>query len=436
MKKLGIIDNYQKDVLMNYVVKITGILISLLSTRVTINYLGNNIYGLWVTIASIVSWMSSGDFGVGNGLRNQYTSAYAEEDRIRQKTLIATGLTMLSKISILLLVFGCVLCEVLICFNLIQPELRLPMDITVVFFCINLVLSIGQTISYGQQKSWYVSLTSTGMTASSVLVVVALQLSNIAPNLNLFALLHGVCSIIPNMALLLLLRKKGTVIFYRGIRNNYKKELRHDIVGVGMKFFGLQICSIVLYSTDNVIINYLFNGEMVTKYSVITKVYDTGQSLFSILLISLWSAVTYQSVRNNIKWIKNQIKKLLLIWCVYVIGVIAVSFLFNPIVKIWIGQNADYYEPELIALFALYGITVSFSAIFVNVVNGLNQIKLQLIVAIIGAMLNIPLSVFFAKNLGMGILGVKLATFIAALMSAIVIPIQVWFLLYKKDSPQ
>ena len=77
---------------MNYIVKIFGIVISLLSTRVTINYLGNNLYGLWVTIASIVSWMSSGDFGIGNGLRNQYAQAYAQGDKPRQTALIATGM--------------------------------------------------------------------------------------------------------------------------------------------------------------------------------------------------------------------------------------------------------------------------------------------------------------------------------------------------------
>ena len=200
---------------------------------------------------------------------------------------------------------------------------------------------------------------------------------------------------------------------------------------MGMNFFGIQICSIVLYSTDNLIINYLFDGEAVTKYSVITKVYDTGQNLFAIMLIALWSAVTYQSVKNNMDWIKGQIKKLLMVWCIYVVGVIGVSLLFNPIVKIWIGAKASYYEPALVALFAVYGITISFSAIFVNVINGLNQIKLQLIVSIIGAAINVPLSVFFASNLGMGIFGIKLATLVSAILTAIAIPIQVWFLLYK-----
>lgn len=429
IKKL---DDYQKNTILNYIVKICGVIISLLSTRVTINYLGNTLYGLWVTIASIVSWMSSGDFGVGNGLRNKYAEAYAEGDQERQKALIATGVTTLTGISLFLLLVGAAICEVLIGSRIIQPEVRIPMYVTVVFFCLNLVLSISKTVSYGQQKSWYVTMTSTGMTFSSLVVVEILKVLGVPANLTLFSIAHGVCSIIPNAILVWILKKEGTDILHSGILRNSNKELRKDIINIGMSFFGIQICSIILYSTDNVIINYLFNSEAVSKYSVITNFYDMGQNMFSIMLIALWSAVTYQAAKNNIDWIRKKVKSLMSIWSIYVCGVIAVSLVFNKIVRLWIGQNAEYYEPALVALFAIYGITVSFSAIFVNVVNGLNKIKLQLVIAGIGAVLNIPLSVFFARYLGMGIFGVKLATFLAAILTAIAIPIQVWYLLNRK----
>lgn len=431
--RLKKIDNYQRNVAMNYVVKVLGIVFSLLSTRITINYLGNNLYGLWVTIASVVSWMSSGDFGVGNGLRNRYAEAYAKGDEERQKVLLATGVSTLTKISGLLLVAGLFLCEILLWFGVLQPELRAPMDITVVFFCFNLILSVSQSVAYGQQKSWYVSLAGTGMTIASLLAILLLKMMGVSANLVLFSVVHGLCSIIPNIALIGLLKKQGTNLIHLGMLQDARKDIQKDIMGVGMNFFGIQICSIILYSTDNLIINYLIGGEAVTKYSVITKIYDTGQNLFSIMLIALWSAVTYQVAQNNISWVKKKIRQLLGIWLLYVMGVIGVSLMLNPIVKIWIGAEAQYYEPAIIILFAVYGITISFSAIFVSVTNGMNQIKAQLIVAAIGAAANIPLSIYFANNLGMGLFGIKLATLIAAILTAIVIPVQVWWILYKKE---
>ena len=92
-----------------------------------------------------------------------------------------------------------------------------------------------------------------------------------------------------------------------------------------------------------------------------------------------------------------------------------------------------YYEPGLIALFAVYTITTQFGAIYVNVTNGLGRIKLQMFTAIIGAVLNIPLSIFFAKYMGMGISGIKLATLICCLGSIVIIPIDITLFLNKKS---
>lgn len=81
--------------------------------------------------------------------------------------------------------------------------------------------------------------------------------------------------------------------------------------------FCLQVCCLILYATDNIIINKLFDSASVAKYSVITTVYNTGDSLFSLLLISLWSAVTYVAEKQNYSWIRNEINTLLRMWGIF-----------------------------------------------------------------------------------------------------------------------
>lgn len=92
------------------------------------------------------------------------------------------------------------------------------------------------------------------------------------------------------------------------------------------------------------------------KYSVITTVYNTGDSLFSLLLISLWSAVTYVAEKQNYSWIRNEINTLLRMWGIFSIGVIIVSVFFNIIIQIWLGDSGFYYEPRLVLVFALFTI--------------------------------------------------------------------------------
>lgn len=425
-------DEYWRNIFLNYIFKIAALLLGLITVNVNIGYLGNTLYGLWVTIASVISWMSSGDFGIANGLRNELAKAFAEKDNEKQQKLIATAFFTLSKIAVILFAVIIILCEIFFKTGILQAEVRIPMYITALFFCLNLCIGICQSVAYSYQKSFLTSMVSCSMTLLSIVLVVIVTVLGVKADLTIFAILHGFATLIPNIILIFIL-KRYNVNFFRIIKSsNNKPELKKSILNVGLQFFGLQLCSVVLYSTDSLLINYLIDSEMVTKYSIITKVYDSGNMLFSILLIALWSAVTVHITQKDFSWVTKKIKELLLIWSGFAVGVVLVSLLFNQIVTIWLGDKAFYYEPSLVTLFGLYCVITAFSAIFVNVLNGAGVIKLQLIIAILGAVLNIPLSVIFAKYCGMGIFGVKLATFIAALMIAVAMPIQV--VLYLKNA--
>ena len=153
--------------------------------------------------------------------------------------------------------------------------------------------------------------------------------------------------------------------------------------------------------------------------------------MFSILLIAFWSAVTYHIAQKDYRWIISKVKKLVIIWMLFVIGVFFVSLIFNNIVSIWLGNNADEYDPWLIALFASYCAITSFTAIFVNVLNGIGAIKVQFMLGVIEAIINIPLSIFFARYCEMGIFGVKFATLICSLMSLFILPLNAIMILKK-----
>ena len=65
----------------NIVFKGMNLFCSLYFASITIDYLGKNLYGVWVTVASIISWMGMGDLGVGNGLRNEVAKCIATDNQ-------------------------------------------------------------------------------------------------------------------------------------------------------------------------------------------------------------------------------------------------------------------------------------------------------------------------------------------------------------------
>lgn len=430
------IDNLTKQVrkgsLWNIILRGVGVLCGLLLLRLNISYLGTTLYGLWATIASISAWANYADLGISNGLRNELTRAIANDDYERQKGLIKTAFLMLSLIAAGLFLVLSFVSEILFYTNVMEVSLRVPMYITNAFFCLSFILGIGRTLSYSYQKSWLASLAQTFTVVLQILSIALLLLFKTTPDLILFAIIFGVCTILGNAIVLIYMERTIAATLPIGCVGNVDKAYFGAIMNVGLQFFVLQLCCLVLYATDNVIINKLFNSSMVTKYTVINSVYNTGGSIFSLLLISLWSAVTYAADKNEFKWIQREIIKLRKLWILFSIGVVVVSLLFNEIIHLWLGKNGQYYESQLIFIFAVFSIFQTFGSIYVNVANGLGRIKLQIISSIIGAVVNIPLSILFAKSLGLGLVGIKFATIICCLGSMFLVPIDIIHYLKRK----
>ncbi|MCI8297598.1 MAG: hypothetical protein HFG22_17320 [Lachnospiraceae bacterium] len=423
-------DGMYQNVLINYILRGIAILLGLVSTSINLSYLGTTLFGQWATIASIASWINYGDLGIGNGFRNEFAKAVAADDKERQKKLIVSTAKLLGGLVVFLFILLLLVAEAIFKMGIMDPSLRVPIYITNFFFCLDLFFGIGRSAAYGLQKSW---LTSFAQTTTVVLRILGVSAIKALPaSLILFALVNGVAGLVGNLTLLSILKKKLALNFEKKLIKYVDDSLRKSIMGLGLKFFVLQLAGLVLYSSDNLIINKLITSEAVTKYELITKIYNTGENLFSILLISLWSAVTFALAKNDLAWIRKELKKLLAIWCIFSLGVVGVSIVFNMLIKIWLGQNAMDYEWWLVTLFAIYTIWGTFGSIFVNTANGIGRLKVQLIFSSIEAFINIPLSIFFAQNLGMGIFGVKLATLCCCIGANVFVPIDMILYLKKQ----
>jgi Na+-driven multidrug efflux pump len=94
--------------------------------------------------------------------------------------------------------------------------------------------------------------------------------------------------------------------------------------------------------------------------------------------------------------------------------------------RIWIGDNIQIPFSLSVAM-GIFIIVSNWNNIFAFFVNGIGKIRLQFYFSIFAALINIPLSIFLAKSLNMGITGVITATIICIGFASIWAPIQ-----YKK----
>ena len=82
---------------------------------------------------------------------------------------------------------------------------------------------------------------------------------------------------------------------------------------------------------------------------------------------------------------------------------------------------------------AIYTISNMYAAIYSTVFNGLGIIRLQTIQAVCMAIINIPLSIFLARDCGMGSTGVCLATVLGSIIGNVVFTIYFSMILKKSN---
>jgi O-antigen/teichoic acid export membrane protein len=424
--------NLKRDTLINYAVKIVNMAISLLMVRLTINYLGDYKYGMWATILSVITIIAVGDMGIGNGLKNKATEALALNDRHGMKEYISTAYVCISVISAAIFVIGSVV--LFIYRNTFSGEdgIGLTIFIMLISICINFVLSLVNSLLLAHQKSGIVSI---GYLLNSFFLLIGVfTIRYLSPSsIVLLGLVYNLAMLFSIFIINIVFFSKNKALIPK--IKYFRKDKIRDTMGISIKFFILQCTYIILYSSDNIIINRYISVESVTTYSVINKIYENINTLYSTLLFPVWSAVTFAYTKLDTSWLKQLVKKLLLSLGVLSGLLLILGIMLNTIVYIWLGKPI-IYPNSMIIVFSLYSIIVGWNGIFSSIVNGTGKINLYVIVSIVVAIVNIPLSIFYSKTMGLGIFGIKLAPLTCQLLPAVVLPIQVMREFKKMDRKQ
>ena len=85
----------KKNILWSFLIKGFSIIISLLLVPLTLGYVSSELYGIWLTLSSIVTWFHFLDIGFTNGLKNKLAESIALSNWDRGKALVSTTYVMM-----------------------------------------------------------------------------------------------------------------------------------------------------------------------------------------------------------------------------------------------------------------------------------------------------------------------------------------------------
>jgi len=415
---------------LTFIYKALAIGLSYLLVPLTINYLNIEQYGIWMTLLSVMSWVAFFDIGLGNGLRNKLAEAVSLNSIKLARTYVSTAYLAVTLIA-LLFFFILILAlpftpwdKIFNTASVTNTELLKVVFVVGFFFLFNFVLSLCNQMFYAYQEASLATLRSVLLNLFA-LIAIYILIHHASGNLLYLGICYGLSMVLSNLILIFYFFKKHSTV----IPSKKYIELGkiREIAFLGVKFFIIQIAVLVIFATDNMIITQILGPAEVTSYNVVFKLFSVITIVHGIMIAPLWSAYTDAYAKGDTNWIRNTLKKLNLLMIPIMIAVSILIVFAKDIINIWVGPEIEF--PCLLAvLMGVYVIISVWNNIYAYFVNGIGRITPQLYSAIIAGLINIPLSVYFAKSLAMGINGVILGTIVSLFLFAIIGPIQTYYI--------
>ncbi len=437
--KFGIKTNRTKNIAnhigWSMLYKIGSIIANFLLVPLTINYLDTENYGVWLTLSSFIAWFSFFDIGLGNGLRNKFAEAKALRNFEDAQAFVSTAYYTIGCISIFLLVLFLAINPIIDWTQLfntnssLQGELSLLLPIIVAFFGLQLVVKLITSIYQADQNhSIEGKIQFIGQTLS-LFVIWGLTKTN-KSSLLIFG---SIFSALPVLILVVLNFFAFNTTFkrYKPKFSLWKKEYLKEITGLGFKFFVVQIAAMVLFSTDNFIISKLFGPEEVVPYNIAYKYFSIMTMAYTIVITPFWSTFTEAYVKRDFEWIKKSVSNIQKLWLLIPIGLIGMVLIANWFYNFWVGEKVEI-PLHLSMTMALFVALLTFEMVYVFFINGIGKIKLQLLTSVVSILINIPLSIYFSKNLNLGSAGVIMATCVSLSYNVILRPMQYFKIINNK----
>lgn len=393
----------KKNIIGSFLIKGISIIVSLLLVPLTLGYVSSEIYGIWLTISSIMVWLGFFDVGFTLGLKNKLAEAIAQDDWQRGKALVSTTYFMM----VLIFIPLCLILEIIIPHinwanflnvkEIYNDAIIKALYVLAACFCLQMIVNVLTAVIAAHQK---VALSSSFPVIGNILslLVIFILTKTCPPSLMALAFALSLMPVIVVFFASILLYHKNFKKVAPNIKTIERKYIK-DIFNLGASFFIIQLQVVILFQCTNILISNISGPEDVTAYNISYKYIGIAMMAYTIILSPLWPAFTDAYTKRDFGWMNSVYRKMTKVYLLSVV-IMIIMVAVSPIAyKLWIGDKANI--PFLMTtLVAVYMMINNWDSLQVNLINGIGTIKLQLYVTLIGLVLHIPLSLFLGRYIG------------------------------------
>jgi O-antigen/teichoic acid export membrane protein len=423
----------KRNVVGSILIKGISIGVSFFIVPLTLDFVDKELYGVWLTLSSIVIWLNFFDIGFTPGLQNKLTEAIALGDMERGRSLVSSTYAILSLIFIplMLLLFFIIpwvdWCRFLNINKGYRTDVVMAMYPLILCFCLQMVLKTVTTVVSAYQRTAFSTLFTVIANLLSLIIIIILPHIT---NPSLFALSVAISST-PILVMLI-----ATIWLYntryRTIRPSFNYidfGIARNIFSLGGRFFIIQVQGIILFQCTNILISNISNPIDVSVYNIAYKYLYAAVMFYSIFMGPLWPAFTDAYTKKDFAWMQRTYNKMTHLYLI-VISALFVMVIASPIVyRIWIGNKIEIPLIMTICV-AIYLSIHSWRQLQDTLVNGIGKIKLSTYISCVGLFCHIPLAFFLGSYFSA--LGVVLSMIIINIIYCMIYTIQINMLIRDK----
>ena len=428
----------KKNIAGSIIIRGISIAIGLVAVPLTIHYVNPFQYGIWLTLSSMIAWISFFDIGFTHGLRNKFAEAKAKGKIDEARIYVSTAYYYISVIFFviwLLLMFSnrfIIWHKLLSLPENTEGDLSRLALIIFTYFCLQFIFRVINTILIADQQPAKASLLE--MLGQLVSLAIIFAVTKFTQGSLLY--LGLAAGIGPTLVLLV----ANIVLFnskfkdYRPSLKFVKKDYAKDVMKIGLKFFVLQIAVMVQFESSLFLLAHYFPDKtLITSYSIAYKYFSTLQMGFLILLSPFWSGVTYAYNTGDNAWIKNAVKKYLRIFIAVVFAGLLMLLFSGKVYELWLGKNLVHIDFNISLLCFIYFCTAIYASIFIFVLNGIGAIHIQFVSAIFSSIGFVILALLLIKQFHLGVPSVLIAAIASNIFGYIIAPVQYYQIFFKKS---
>ncbi len=406
-------------------------LLSFVSRTVFIKVFGVEMLGINGLFSNVLAFLCLADLGFSTAMTYSYYKPIADNDTEK----IAALNQFYKKVYICIAAGITVIGLALIPFLKYIINLEQEVDHLYIYYLITLANTVVSylfvyktTVLYAHQESYVVTKYNMIMSTASAIVQIAAML--LLKNYIVYLCIAVVFTFISNVYVSYIADKRYPYIKQKSkLKSEEKKSIFENIGSV----FLYKVSSVLMNSTDNIIISKLIGTVVVGYYSNYLTVINMISSYITILFNSFTASVGNLMVKESSEKQYRIFKNLQVIsaWCCVVICS-CVAALINDFITVWIGESFLIDNLTVIAVIFNFFLLCILNPIWIfrEAAGIYRKTKYIMVVC---ALINVVLSIALGKWIGLS--GVIFASVISKLLTYIWYEPVILFKNFFKKSP-